>query len=318
MAKRKKSTDNLENSNLHANRASITNRNRKSQTKSKSSKGRKETEEGDEEWVKEKVANIDKPEFTSPMLASIYDGSQDIFNWYMSEKLDGIRCIWNGKTLRSRYGNRFYPPDYFTEKFPEDAVLDGELFLDRKSFSETASIVKRKEPHDGWKKIKYIIFDGPELRGDFKTRLKTLETIIKNCKSPYLELLYQEVCENKEQLDAKMKEILARGGEGVMLKDPSSRYEYKRSKKLLKVKEFQDAEATVIEILKGTGRLSHLMGSLLVRNKDGVEFKIGTGFTDQERAKPPKVGTVVTYRYFELSKDNVPRFPSFLRVYPGL
>ena len=77
-----------------------------------------------------------------------------------------------------------------------------------------------------------------------------------------------------------MDSVLSEKGEGVMLKDPNSQYECKRSKKLLKVKRFEDAEATVIGHLQGTGRLENTLGAIRVREKDGTEFKIGSGFTD--------------------------------------
>ena len=65
-----------------------------------------------------------------------------------------------------------------------------------------------------------------------------------------------------------------------MLKDPGSKYEGCRSDKLLKVKKFEDAEATVIGHEKGTGRCSEMLGAIRVRGDDGIEFKIGSGFND--------------------------------------
>jgi DNA ligase 1 len=256
--------------------------------------------------------------FLSPMLASTYDGSQDIKGWYMSEKLDGIRCIWNGSCIFSRNGNKFYPPKYFIENFPKNLWLDGELFLDRNNFQQTVSIVKRQDENDGWKKIKFLVFDGPKLKGNFKKRLEILEKELKDCSSKFLELHKQEVCKDVEHLEKKMKEIVSLKGEGVILRDPNSFYENRRSHNMLKVKEFHDAEAIVTSIHKGTGRLQNMMGAIECINKDGITFRIGTGFSDKERANPPKIGSVVTYRYFELTRDNVPRFPSFMRVHPGL
>jgi len=112
-----------------------------------------------------------------------------------------------------------------------------------------------------------------------------------------------------------MDEIIKLDGEGIIIRDPNSHYENKRSTKMLKVKRFHDAEATVIKHEKGTGKNEMVMGALVVKNKDGVVFKVGGGFSDRERERPPKVGAVITYRYFELSKKNVPRFPVFLRVH---
>ena len=100
----------------------------------------------------------------------------------------------------------------------------------------------------------------------------------------------------------------------MMIKDPDSAYERKRSNFLLKVKQFEDDEATVIGYEDGTGRLEGLTGAIKVRDKNGIEFKIGSGFDDAQRAKPPKIGTVVTYKHQGVSKGGKPRFPIFLRI----
>lgn len=59
----------------------------------------------------------------------------------MSEKLDGVRCVWTGEAMFTRNGNPFYPPAFFTEGLPKDVVLDGELFLERGEFQKAMSIV---------------------------------------------------------------------------------------------------------------------------------------------------------------------------------
>ena len=104
------------------------------------------------------------------------------------------------------------------------------------------------------------------------------------------------------------------GGEGLMLRQPGSKYETGRSATLLKVKTFKDAEAEVIGHQAGAGRHKGRLGALLVRLPDGTEFSVGTGLSDAERASPPGIGTVVTFRYQELSDGGVPRFPSYVGV----
>lgn len=94
-----------------------------------------------------------------------------------------------------------------------------------------------------------------------------------------------------------MDVVLKAKGEGMMIKDPDSKYERKRSGFLLKCKKFDDAEATIIGIEKGTGRLAKLMGAIRVKTDAGIEFKIGSGFDDSQRAKPPKIGKRVTYKF---------------------
>lgn len=103
-----------------------------------------------------------------------------------------------------------------------------------------------------------------------------------------------------------------------MLKDPNSKYEQKRSDRLVKVKKFDDTEATVIGHQKGTGRCQNMCGALQVKMSNGIHFKIGSGFTDAQRRKPPKIGSVVTFKYQGLTKSNVPRFPIFMRVHQGV
>ena len=99
-----------------------------------------------------------------------------------------------------------------------------------------------------------------------------------------------------------------------MLRQPGSRYEVGRSPTLLKVKSFHDAEARVLEHQPGAGRHKGRLGALLVELADGTRFAVGTGFSDAEREAPPPVGTVITFRYQELSDGGVPRFPSYVGV----
>lgn len=105
--------------------------------------------------------------------------------------------------------------------------------------------------------------------------------MLEECKNPYVKLHEHIVCKGPEHLEEEMKRITGLKGEGVMLRDPKSHYEYRRVDTMLKVKEFQDDEATVIGKEKGTGRCENMMGALVVKNKQGVEFKVGSGFTDE-------------------------------------
>ncbi len=111
-------------------------------------------------------------------------------------------------------------------------------------------------------------------------------------------------------MTVELDRIAALGGEGLMLREPGSRYEAGRSPTLLKVKRFHDAEARVIEHLPGTGRHRGRLGALLVAMPDGTTFSVGTGFTDAQRERPPEVGTLITFRFQELTDRGVPRFPS--------
>ena len=87
-----------------------------------------------------------------------------------------------------------------------------------------------------------------------------------------------------------------------------------RSPDLLKFKPLLDAEAVVVGHTPGRGRHAGRLGALQVRNAQGIEFLLGTGFSDAERERPPTVGAVVTYTYRGTTAAGVPRFAGFLRL----
>jgi DNA ligase-1 len=237
----------------------------------------------------------------------------------MSEKLDGVRAYWDGPNRRflSRQGNIFYAPDWFIEHLP-DTPLDGELWLGRKSFQRTVSIVRRQDKSDLWRELSFVVFDAPAIDNVFEQRLEHLRDILSSSTSDFVRVLEQLRCRDLSHLQEELDRVDALGGEGLMLRQPGSRYEAGRSSTLLKVKRFHDAEARVIGHLAGTGRHKGRLGALDVELPDGTLFSVGTGFSDAERENPPPVGSVITVRYQELSDRGVPRFPSFVRARPDI
>ena len=100
-----------------------------------------------------------------------------------------------------------------------------------------------------------------------------------------------------------------------MLRKPDSPYTVGRSHDLLKVKTYEDAEATVIKYLPGSGKHTGRLGSILVGLPNGIQFAIGTGFSDKERDNPPPIGSIVTFKYYGFYKSGIPKFASFLRIH---
>ena len=192
--------------------------------------------------------------------------------------------------------------------------LDGELWIGRKQFQKTVGVVRRQDKTDHWKAVKYIVFDAPARPGPFEHRLDHLRTTLAAGTAACCELLAHDTCRDVGHLREELKRVEALGGEGLMLRQPGSLYAVGRSATLLKVKSFLDAEATVIGHEPGKGKHAGRLGAVVARLADGKTFSIGTGFTDAERADPPPIGTVVSFRYQELSEGGIPRFPSFLRV----
>lgn len=254
-----------------------------------------------------------EPRPAPAMLAQVWQPGRDVQGWWMSEKLDGVRGYWTGERLVSRAGNAFAAPAWFTEHFPP-VPLDGELWTGRGQFSEVVGIVRRKAPHDGWKSVRYMIFDAPRAEGGFEQRLDFARAWLRNHPTPYAAVIEHEVCNGEEHLRNRLAEVEALGGEGLILRQPASAYVVGRSATILKVKTFQEADAVVLEHLPGSGRNAGRMGSLRVETSNGVRFAIGTGFTDAERDDPPPVGSTVQFKHQGFTKAGVPRFASFLRV----
>lgn len=248
------------------------------------------------------------------LLAQSWDNALDLTGWWMSEKLDGVRAYWDGKRLLSRQGNEFHAPQWFVESLP-DAPLDGELWIGRKQFQRTVSIVRRQDKSDHWREVRFLVFDAPRLGGGFEDRLKFLAERLPLGQQPYALLHEHGRCKGLSHLREELARVEAGGGEGLMLRQPGSMYEAGRSSTLLKIKTFHDAEAVVRAHQPGKGKFKGMLGALAVQLPDGTEFSVGTGFSDAERSSPPPVGSRITFRFQELSDGGVPRFPSFVRVH---
>lgn len=247
------------------------------------------------------------------LLAHKWETEINIKGWWLSEKLDGVRAYWDGKQFLSRLGNRFYPPDWFIENFP-DHPLDGELWGGRKLFQRTVGIVKRQDQSPLWKDLLYVVFDAPSHGGTFEERMEHARRVVEERNLAYVRVLEQSICKDHDHLREELARVEALGGEGLMARRPGSKYEAGRSNTLLKVKTFHDAEARVVGHAPGSGRHKGRLGALIVELADGTRFNVGTGFSDAEREDPPPIGAIITFRYQELSDGGVPRFPSWVGV----
>jgi DNA ligase-1 len=248
--------------------------------------------------------------------------------------------------LWSRYAKVIHAPDWWLDKLPI-IPLDGELWMGRQRFQGLMSIVKELHPGEGWEGVKYKIFDAPTYK-DFFTYgqvrnqnyeylfsgvqlypdiypSKSIEVVYYFLKDnyPYLDVHEQEMLPYTTEkavarLEERMASITAEGGEGVILRNPSSVWTPYRSHAMVKVKPYKDDEAIVEGWHEGKGKHRGRLGSLIL-NWRGIRFDVGTGFTDEERKNYQvkyKVGTIVTFRYRETSKDGVPKEGRFLRIYP--
>lgn len=245
--------------------------------------------------------------------ADTYTGNQDVAGWLMSEKLDGIRGYWTGKQLLTRQGRVIHAPAWFTENFPP-FELDGELWRRRNDFSFVQQTVLDTIPSTQWREITYNIFEVPGADGDFSTRLDKAGQWFGTHPATHVRIIEQIECQGADHLNAFLEDIQSMGGEGVVVKDPTLPFQTGRSAHVLKVKNFSDMEGTVIAHNPGKGKFEGMLGSLTLRLENGIQFKLGTGFTLAQRKSPPPIGSSVTFKYHGFTRNGVPRFASFMRV----
>ncbi|KAJ3376150.1 hypothetical protein GGF31_000217 [Allomyces arbusculus] len=253
------------------------------------------------------------------LLAQKWEPTQDPTGWWMSEKLDGVRAYWcpTQRQLISRLGNAFSAPDWFIDALPTDMSLDGELFCGRQMFQSTVSIV-RTHNSEKWNLVKYQVFDAPSLsEHGFEARLKAIEDYVARTGKAHVQAVPHTQCTGEAHLMETLAAVEAAGGEGIMCREPKSKYVMGRSKTLLKVKTFADGEARVTgHDIATRGKHKGKLGALLCEMASGKEFKVGTGFSDAQREldAAPAVGTLIKYKCQELTRDKVPRFPVFIGV----
>lgn len=247
-------------------------------------------------------------------LARVYQPGMDLQGYWVSEKLDGVRAYWDGQQLLSRGGNIIAAPDWFLRDFP-DQPLDGELWMGRGRFAAVSAAIRRLQPKaEEWRQIRFMVFDLPASGVPFSERMKKMRELVGKTSSYHLAMVEQRPATDHGALLARLDRVLAVGGEGLMLHHGDSFYKAGRTAALLKVKTFQDAEATVVDYSDGKGKYQGQVGALVVETGDGRRFKLGSGLSDDERVNPPPLGSTVTYKYYGLTSTGLPRFASFLRV----
>lgn len=248
------------------------------------------------------------------LLAQNYADKFDPAHYLTSEKLDGVRALWDGTHLRFRSGKPIHAPAWFTGQLPGHA-LDGELWIGRHHFDRLSAAVRRLEPvEDEWKNITYQLYELPGGEGSFSQRVATLHALVEQAGLPWLRVLPQTRVDDRASLKQKLEQVVRAGGEGLMLHRADAPWQTGRSDVLLKLKPYQDAEATVLAHLPGRGKYRGMTGALVVMTAQGKRFRLGSGLSDEQRRHPPVPGSKVTYRYRDLTVTGLPRFASFLRV----
>lgn len=265
--------------------------------------------------------------------------------WYASRKLDGVRCIAvvnsNGHpTFYSRTGKEFTTLNVISDSIKSlglsDIVFDGELcLLDKNGNEDFQGIMKQLKKKDHTiPNPSYKIFDCLTTdefyskKGDTKLedRFVNLNIALEDNEFPCLSILEHYFISDSEDLQFRMKTADINGWEGLMLRK-NAPYKGKRSKDLLKVKTFQDAEYKVVDVEMGPFRYvkdgaeceEEMLSCVYINHKDHV-VRVGSGFAIEERKyfyKNPKsiLNKTITVQYFEETKNQEGgislRFPTF-------
>jgi len=250
----------------------------------------------------------------SLMLAKVYRGDVRLADYWVSEKYDGVRSYWDGQQLLTRFGKPIAAPPWFTAGWPGQA-LDGELWAGHGRFDAAQSAVARDTADDAaWRGMRYMVFDLPGHPGPFDERIAALNKLLTELGIAWVQAVEQRKVADRRALQALLKATVNAGGEGLMLHRGDSLYRAERSDDLLKLKPYEDADATVVAHLPGKGKYAGMLGALVVEKPGGLQFSLGSGFSDAQRRDPPPIGSQVTYRYVGLHASGVPRFATFLRV----
>jgi len=267
-------------------------------------------------WVLAPVGSAAAPARPRPsvMLAGDAAPGMDPRGWLVSEKLDGVRALWDGRQLRTRSGLAIAAPPWVTRGLPALA-LDGELWLGRGQFQAVSGQVRRLQPDPAaWRALRYMVFDLPGAMGPFADRAARLRQIVRAADTPSLAAVPQYTLADARALQQRLDAVLQAGGEGLMLHRADALWTPGRSDALRKLKPLLDAEAVVIGHEPGQGRHAGRLGALRVQAADGRVFRLGTGLRDAERDHPPAIGQTVTYSYRGLTGSGLPRFASFVRM----
>lgn len=234
--------------------------------------------------------------------------------FWVSEKFDGVRAVWDGQVLHFRSGRVIAAPVWFLSALPRVA-LDGELWMGRGAFDRLSGVVRQTEPDDeAWRAVKYLVFDAPGHAAPFAQRVAFVQLTLAQLQVPWLKPVVQREVTDARALQALLQDTVGQGGEGLMLHRADAWWRPGRTDALFKLKLEEDEEGLVVGHQAGQGRLKGQTGALLLEMPSGQRFALGSGLSDALRRNPPPVGSWVTYRYRERTPSGLPRFASFLRV----
>lgn len=241
--------------------------------------------------------------FAFDMITPTVSDDYDIKDYYVSEKLDGLRGYWDGKNLYSKNKNLYTPPKDFIKDFPP-FVIDGELYCG-KEFEKTLSDVKSSK----FNCAKLYVFEVPFQKGDLKERLKVLKDYLKTHPNDNIKIIEQLEFNDEKSFQEYFDELKKQGAEGVVLHKKYEDYHTKKGKSLIKIKHYQTSQCEIIKL----NYTRNLLKNYECKWNDKI-IKIGSGFSNDHRKNPLNVGKTISFKYYRLSKNKIPIHTVFISV----
>ncbi len=295
--------------------------------KEAASKHKKKLDEG----YCENEADIGIAKFFEPMLAHKWPDYKDETKYpvFSQPKLDGMRCIVNKAGMWSRKGKPVVSAPHIRKLLQPlfdanpDLVFDGELYNHdlKHNFNKLISLAKKTKPTAedlvaSEKGLEYWVYDyiNPVGNGAFNHRFADGLAAVKSLrlKCGKIRWVYTNLVQNEAKLDELFEKYIDHGFEGQMIRTDTD-YENKRTKALLKRKDFIDEEYELTDLEEGDGNRVGLATTAYFKMKDGKTFKAGViggnAYTaDLLKNKKKVIGKMATVCYFNLTPDGVPRF----------
>ncbi len=272
----------------------------------------------------EDINAIDSYTAFKPMLAHDFTKTP-VESGYTQPKLDGIRMVVNSRGLYSRSNKPIVAVPHiadaladFIKTFPT-VTLDGELYNHdlKDNFQKITSLVRKtvnigaEEIAESKQLVQYHIYDMFDNANPNMTFTQRAKWIQENVAGDGLVLVKYDTANTPAEIDKLYGEYTTAGYEGQMIRQDTP-YQFKRTKNLLKRKEFITEEYKVVEIQEGNGNWAGYAKRFILELADGTQFSSGVRGSQSKLAELLKTKDDInwaTCRYFELSNDGVPRFP---------
>jgi DNA ligase 1 len=261
--------------------------------------------------------------FFEPMLAhefSKYEKLMFTVRTFIQPKLDGIRAGLENCKLNTRAGKPIVSCPHIA-KWPYFR-LDGELYNHelKADFNKIISLVRKTKPEpedliESEKMIQYWIYDYPFMKDQvFSERYRVLQSVFGKFPS-YFKLVPTYEIKSKEEMMRYHDQFIAEGYEGSIIRMDLGPYENKRSKQLLKYKDWMDAEFTIIDVLEGKGNRAGCANMLSLQLPNGVVCNATMTGTEKFMKqvlndKDILIGKQATAKFFGWTEDGNLRFPT--------